>query len=93
MRLLSLVCVFLLCSTAPAFAQDSELDKQEIQNQTWGAGRLVKGKVAGGKVAFTFDDGPEPETTPLILDALEATNRTEAAVLARDLGLKAPGEE
>lgn len=28
-----------------------------------------------------------------ILDALEATNRTEAAVLARDLGLKAPGEE
>ena len=28
-----------------------------------------------------------------ILDALEATNRTEAAVVARDLGLKAPGEE
>jgi DNA-binding NarL/FixJ family response regulator len=28
-----------------------------------------------------------------ILEALEATNRTEAAVLARELGLKAPGEE
>jgi len=28
-----------------------------------------------------------------IFEALEATNRTEAAVLARELGLKAPGEE
>jgi len=28
-----------------------------------------------------------------IFDALEVTNRTEAAVLARELGLKAPGEE
>jgi DNA-binding NarL/FixJ family response regulator len=28
-----------------------------------------------------------------ILEALEATNRTEAAVLARELDLKAPGEE
>jgi DNA-binding NarL/FixJ family response regulator len=28
-----------------------------------------------------------------ILEALEATNRTEAAVIARELGLKAPGEE
>lgn len=27
-----------------------------------------------------------------ILEALEATNRTEAAVIARELGLKAPGE-
>lgn len=28
-----------------------------------------------------------------VFEALEATNRTEAAVLARELGLKAPGEE
>lgn len=28
-----------------------------------------------------------------ILEALEATNRTEASVLARELGIKAPGEE
>ncbi len=28
-----------------------------------------------------------------IFEALDATNRTEAAVLARELGLKAPGEE
>lgn len=28
-----------------------------------------------------------------ILEALEATNRTEAAVLARELELRAPGEE
>ncbi|MEN8161130.1 MAG: efflux RND transporter periplasmic adaptor subunit, partial [Myxococcota bacterium] len=29
------------------------------------------GGEAGGYVAFTFDDGPDPQTTPLILDTLE----------------------
>ncbi len=47
------------------------LSLQAIENRTWGAGRLVKGKRAAGKVAFTFDDGPDLVTTPLILDALE----------------------
>ncbi len=63
---------------APAGAEESEpapqSDTKELQakeNTTWGAGRLVKGKRAGGKVAFTFDDGPDLKTTPRILDALE----------------------
>jgi peptidoglycan/xylan/chitin deacetylase (PgdA/CDA1 family) len=31
----------------------------------------VDGDEAKGMVAFTFDDGPDPETTPAVIDALE----------------------
>lgn len=36
-----------------------------------GAAERVVGKHAAGIVAFTFDDGPNPKTTPAILDALK----------------------
>lgn len=71
MRLLSISCALLMALVASARAEDLDLREQGVHNQTWGAGRLVKGKNAGGKIAFTFDDGPDPETTPLILKALE----------------------
>jgi peptidoglycan/xylan/chitin deacetylase (PgdA/CDA1 family) len=34
----------------------------------------VDGDEAKGVVAFTFDDGPNPETTPAVIDALEKYN-------------------
>ncbi len=33
---------------------------------------IERGEAGGGRVALTFDDGPDPEGTPLVLDALEA---------------------
>jgi peptidoglycan/xylan/chitin deacetylase (PgdA/CDA1 family) len=36
-----------------------------------GRGSRVSGEEVSGLVAFTFDDGPNPETTPAVLDALE----------------------
>lgn len=79
MRVHGLVCLLLLCMAPPAGAEDivldeqgSNLDRQVVENQSWGAGRLVKGKRARGKVAFTFDDGPDIATTSLILDTLES---------------------
>ncbi len=71
MRALPLACALLMAQGATAQAEDVDLEKQGIQNRTWGTGRMVKGHNAEGKVAFTFDDGPDIETTPLILDALE----------------------
>src|SRR5947209_2345695 len=46
---------------APSPTDDPELGK---------AAR-VNGDEAKGVVAFTFDDGPNPETTPAVIDALE----------------------
>jgi peptidoglycan/xylan/chitin deacetylase (PgdA/CDA1 family) len=34
--------------------------------------RLPEAACARGEVALTFDDGPDPETTPRVLDALDA---------------------
>ena len=36
-----------------------------------GKASRVMGEEAHGVVAFTFDDGPNPETTPAVIDALE----------------------
>jgi peptidoglycan/xylan/chitin deacetylase (PgdA/CDA1 family) len=32
---------------------------------------LERGEAGGGKVALTFDDGPDPDATPEVLDALD----------------------
>src|SRR5436190_10435549 len=32
---------------------------------------LERGEAGGGKVALTFDDGPDPDATPAVLDALD----------------------
>nr|WP_245597979.1 polysaccharide deacetylase family protein [Ottowia thiooxydans] len=37
--------------------------------------RLPPNAVARGEVALTFDDGPDPEVTPQVLDLLEATKQ------------------
>ncbi len=45
--------------------------------------RLPPGRALGRAVALTFDDGPDPETTPLLLDALrDAGARATFFVLA-----------
>ena len=67
MRLLWLASVFVLWSS-PALAGGQE---QEAQDRAWGSGKTIKGKEAVGYVAFTFDDGPDLQTTPQILDTLE----------------------
>jgi peptidoglycan/xylan/chitin deacetylase (PgdA/CDA1 family) len=33
---------------------------------------LERGEAGGGTVALTFDDGPDPDATPAVLDALDA---------------------
>lgn len=37
----------------------------------WGGAKVVGGKEAPGYVAFTFDDGPDLTSTPVILETLE----------------------
>ncbi|HEY5948965.1 MAG TPA: polysaccharide deacetylase family protein [Kofleriaceae bacterium] len=37
-----------------------------------GKGARISGEETTGLVAFTFDDGPNPETTPAVLDALKS---------------------
>jgi peptidoglycan/xylan/chitin deacetylase (PgdA/CDA1 family) len=58
----------ILLAAPVALADEPE---QAVHNSTWGSGKTIKGKEAVGYVAFTFDDGPDPETTPRILDTLE----------------------
>jgi peptidoglycan/xylan/chitin deacetylase (PgdA/CDA1 family) len=52
---------------APAPADLLELTKDPIL----GKSARVNGDERHGVVAFTFDDGPNPETTPAVIDALE----------------------
>src|SRR5690242_773941 len=39
-----------------------------------GNGKRINGEEVKGLVAFTFDDGPNPETTPAVIDALKQYN-------------------
>ncbi len=39
-----------------------------------GKGDQIQGEELRGYVAFTFDDGPNPQTTPQVIDALEKYN-------------------
>ena len=41
-------------------------------HQRLGLGLVVRARGGRGEVALTFDDGPDPETTPAVLAALEA---------------------
>ncbi|WP_425146256.1 polysaccharide deacetylase family protein [Deinococcus sp.] len=40
--------------------------------QRWGLGLIRQGRGERREVALTFDDGPDPHTTPAVLDALAA---------------------
>ena len=60
----------------PAPAPDlGVLDPANLRSLTHdpvlGKADRVDGDEATGVVAFTFDDGPNPETTPAVIDALE----------------------
>jgi peptidoglycan/xylan/chitin deacetylase (PgdA/CDA1 family) len=61
---------------APFGAKKVEPPKVEPNEHTndpvLGKGARISGEEVKGLVAFTFDDGPNPETTPAVLDALKA---------------------
>jgi peptidoglycan/xylan/chitin deacetylase (PgdA/CDA1 family) len=43
-----------------------------LNREAWEKMTLVRAKTSERVVALTFDDGPNPETTPLVLDILKA---------------------
>src|SRR5580765_499192 len=59
-------------------AQPRALDVKDLKTLTadplLGKSDRIDGDEAKGVVAFTFDDGPNPETTPQVIDALEKYN-------------------
>ncbi len=65
LRGLFLLATLLLLEPSRGFAED-------LQSNPWANSKMVTGREAPGYVAFTFDDGPNLDSTPLILDALEA---------------------
>jgi peptidoglycan-N-acetylglucosamine deacetylase len=75
----------LLFVAGPAFADDKpkgEVEKAKAEepkdsllaltdDPVFGKADRIDGDEAKGVVAFTFDDGPNPETTPAVIDALQ----------------------
>jgi peptidoglycan-N-acetylglucosamine deacetylase len=65
-----LAIVMLLCATA--LADDPVALTSLTDDPVLGKSPLrVEGEEIHGLVAFTFDDGPSPETSPAVIDALE----------------------
>jgi len=64
--------------TVAAIAEPRALDPKDLQTLTadpvLGKADRIDGDEIKGVVAFTFDDGPNPETTPHVIDALEKYN-------------------
>jgi peptidoglycan/xylan/chitin deacetylase (PgdA/CDA1 family) len=62
-------------ATATPQAEPAALDPKNLQTLTddpvVGKADRIDGDETKGFVAFTFDDGPNPETTPQVIDALE----------------------
>lgn len=58
---------------APKTKPDGELAKL-TDDPIVGKADKITGEEAKGVVAFTFDDGPNPDTTPAVIDALEKYN-------------------
>jgi peptidoglycan/xylan/chitin deacetylase (PgdA/CDA1 family) len=60
---------------APRPTEPARLDPTDLRTLTndsvVGKASRIDGDEAKGVVAFTFDDGPNPETTPQVIDALE----------------------
>jgi peptidoglycan/xylan/chitin deacetylase (PgdA/CDA1 family) len=65
-------------ATATVPEKPTRLDAKEIKSLTrdpaLGKADRIDGNEHPGVVAFTFDDGPNPETTPQVIDALEKYN-------------------
>ncbi|HTR56375.1 MAG TPA: polysaccharide deacetylase family protein [Kofleriaceae bacterium] len=62
------VALMLAASTARA---DDPTPTNITDDPVLGKASRVEGEEMHGVVAFTFDDGPNPETTPAVIDALE----------------------
>src|SRR5262245_4765752 len=60
-------------SEAPAALDGKDL-RALTDDPIVGKASRIEGDERKGLVAFTFDDGPNPETTPAVIDALEKYN-------------------
>jgi len=64
--------------TPPSVPVPPKLDVKDLSTLTddpvLGKAARVSGEELKGMVAFTFDDGPSPQTSPLVIDALEKYN-------------------
>ena len=58
----------------PAIALDVRNLRTLTDDPAVGRANRIDGDETKGVVAFTFDDGPNPETTPEVIDALERYN-------------------
>jgi peptidoglycan/xylan/chitin deacetylase (PgdA/CDA1 family) len=66
------LAIVVLLAAASAFADDAPPLTSLTDDPVFGKSPLrVEGEEIHGVVAFTFDDGPNPETTPAVIDALE----------------------
>ncbi len=66
------LAIVVLLAAASAFADDAPPLTSLTDDPVLGKSPLrVEGEELHGVVAFTFDDGPNPETTPAVIDALE----------------------
>src|SRR5258706_11427184 len=79
------IALGLLVASATAFAEKAhkqtalvdaiKVEPTELTNDpVLGRASRISGEEVHGVVAFTFDDGPNPETTPAVLDALATYN-------------------
>jgi peptidoglycan/xylan/chitin deacetylase (PgdA/CDA1 family) len=57
---------------APLEATEPSPPPKRLDSTSYGRGRIIEGATPHRLILFTFDDGPERRTTPLLLDRLEA---------------------
>jgi peptidoglycan-N-acetylglucosamine deacetylase len=68
------LAIVVLCAAATASADEPPLSSLTDDPVLGKSPLRVNGDETHGVVAFTFDDGPNPETTPSVIDALEKYN-------------------
>lgn len=73
--LLALAILVPITSSGWGGLEDVRYKIKGVDGNRWeellGRGGIVRGDEAKGKLTFTFDDGPDHRTTPLILDVLD----------------------
>jgi len=87
-----LVGLAVVCAAHGAIAEptpDPSLDPKNLKTLTadplTGKADRIDGDETSGMVAFTFDDGPNPKTTPDVIDALEKYDVPATFFIAREL--------
>jgi peptidoglycan/xylan/chitin deacetylase (PgdA/CDA1 family) len=68
------LAIVVVCISTVAFADDPPPLTSLTDDPVLGKSPRVEGEELHGVVAFTFDDGPNPETTPAVIDALVQYN-------------------